>query len=240
MGKGQTSWTSSWSTLACVTRSTAPRDITIWGLRPPCLIIVRWRPNNPTNTHPEGGGGKKGLSRGRLLPPRPALFPPARGPRPRRAVSARRAPRSAARARPPARPPAAGPALRPPTGPALAARSRRLPPATPASRARSMAAQEWDWFQREELIGQISDIRVQNLQGTAGPASPEGPPPLSVGPTASLDRPGAGCRWPGPGLQSSGGGAVRGRECVCTRVCARARVHPIPSRGPSPPSSRSW
>ncbi|KAM5273678.1 calmin [Ctenodactylus gundi] len=27
-----------------------------------------------------------------------------------------------------------------------------------------MAAQEWDWFQREELIGQISDIRVQNLQ----------------------------------------------------------------------------
>lgn len=129
MGKGQTSWTSSWSTLACVTRSTAPRDITIWGLRPPCLIIVRWRPNNPTNTHPEGGGGKKGLSRGRLLPPRPALFPPARGPRPRRAVSARRAPRSAARARPPARPPAAGPALRPPTGPALAARSRRPPPA---------------------------------------------------------------------------------------------------------------
>ncbi|XP_036133370.1 calmin [Molossus molossus] len=27
-----------------------------------------------------------------------------------------------------------------------------------------MAAPEWDWFQREELIGQISDIRVQNLQ----------------------------------------------------------------------------
>ncbi|XP_019497999.1 PREDICTED: calmin [Hipposideros armiger] len=27
-----------------------------------------------------------------------------------------------------------------------------------------MAALEWDWFQREELIGQISDIRVQNLQ----------------------------------------------------------------------------
>ncbi|XP_036737935.2 calmin isoform X2 [Manis pentadactyla] len=27
-----------------------------------------------------------------------------------------------------------------------------------------MAAHEWDWFQREELIGQISDIRVQNLQ----------------------------------------------------------------------------
>ncbi|XP_043929535.1 calmin [Protopterus annectens] len=27
-----------------------------------------------------------------------------------------------------------------------------------------MADQEWDWFQREELIGQISDIRVQNLQ----------------------------------------------------------------------------
>ncbi|XP_054571715.1 calmin isoform X2 [Eptesicus fuscus] len=27
-----------------------------------------------------------------------------------------------------------------------------------------MAAQEWDWFQREGLIGQISDIRVQNLQ----------------------------------------------------------------------------
>nr|XP_017194769.1 calmin isoform X1 [Oryctolagus cuniculus] len=27
-----------------------------------------------------------------------------------------------------------------------------------------MAAQEWDWFQREELIGHISDIRVQNLQ----------------------------------------------------------------------------
>ncbi|XP_006003963.1 calmin [Latimeria chalumnae] len=27
-----------------------------------------------------------------------------------------------------------------------------------------MAGQEWDWFQREELIGQISDLRVQNLQ----------------------------------------------------------------------------
>ncbi|XP_008841008.1 calmin-like, partial [Nannospalax galili] len=27
-----------------------------------------------------------------------------------------------------------------------------------------MATLEWDWFQREELIGQISDIRVQNLQ----------------------------------------------------------------------------
>ncbi|KAM6204749.1 calmin [Sarcoramphus papa] len=27
-----------------------------------------------------------------------------------------------------------------------------------------MAGQEWDWFQREELIGHISDIRVQNLQ----------------------------------------------------------------------------
>ncbi|CAO2587372.1 Clmn [Lemmus lemmus] len=168
MGKGQTSWTSSWSTLARVTRPTAPRDITIWGLRPPRLIIVRWRSNNPTNIHPGDGGGKKkkkkGLSRGRLLPPRPALFPPARGPRPRRAVSARRAPRSAARARPPARPPAAGPALRPPTGPALAARALCPPPAAPARRARSMAAQEWDWFQREELIGQISDIRVQNLQ----------------------------------------------------------------------------
>lgn len=228
MGKGQTSWTSSWSTLARVTRPTAPQDITIWGLRPPRFIIVRWRSNNPTNIHPGGGGGKKekkkGLSRGRLLPPRPALFPPARGPRPRRAVSARRAPRSAARARPPARPPAAGPALRPPTGPALTARARCPPPAAPARRARSMAAQEWDWFQREELIGQISDIRVQNLQGTAAPASPEGPPPPNVGPAAFFARPGAGCRWPGPGLQSSGGGAVRGRECVhacvCTRTCA--------------------
>lgn len=29
-----------------------------------------------------------------------------------------------------------------------------------------MAGHEWDdWFEREELIGQISDIRVQNLQG---------------------------------------------------------------------------
>ncbi|KAM8920836.1 calmin [Pelodytes ibericus] len=27
-----------------------------------------------------------------------------------------------------------------------------------------MAGHEWDWFQREELIGQISDLRVQNLQ----------------------------------------------------------------------------
>ncbi|ROJ78730.1 Calmin [Anabarilius grahami] len=28
-----------------------------------------------------------------------------------------------------------------------------------------MAGHEWgDWFEREELIGQISDIRVQNLQ----------------------------------------------------------------------------
>ncbi|KAH0521075.1 Calmin [Microtus ochrogaster] len=71
-----------------------------------------------------------------------------------------------------------------------------------------MAAQEWDWFQREELIGQISDIRVQNLQGTAAPASPEGPPPPNVGPAAFFARPGAGCRWPGPGLQSSGGGAL--------------------------------
>ncbi|KAM7376755.1 hypothetical protein PAMP_006463 [Pampus punctatissimus] len=30
-----------------------------------------------------------------------------------------------------------------------------------------MAGHEWeDWFEREEFIGQISDIRVQNLQGT--------------------------------------------------------------------------
>lgn len=36
------------------------------------------------------------------------------------------------------------------------------PPPPPCS---SMAGHEWDWFQREELIGQISDIRVQNLQG---------------------------------------------------------------------------
>ena len=29
-----------------------------------------------------------------------------------------------------------------------------------------MAGHEWeDWFEREEFIGQISDIRVQNLQG---------------------------------------------------------------------------
>ncbi|XP_054827336.1 calmin [Eublepharis macularius] len=27
-----------------------------------------------------------------------------------------------------------------------------------------MAGQQWDWFQREEMIGQISDMRVQNLQ----------------------------------------------------------------------------
>ncbi|KAJ7345146.1 hypothetical protein JRQ81_001096 [Phrynocephalus forsythii] len=27
-----------------------------------------------------------------------------------------------------------------------------------------MAGSEWDWFQREELIGQITDLRVQNLQ----------------------------------------------------------------------------
>ncbi|GAB1297769.1 Calmin [Apodemus speciosus] len=36
-----------------------------------------------------------------------------------------------------------------------------------------MAAQEWDWFQREELIGQISDIRVQNLQGGEGKCAEE-------------------------------------------------------------------
>lgn len=39
-----------------------------------------------------------------------------------------------------------------------------------------MAAQEWDWFQREELIGQISDIRVQNLQGNAPPPPRRGAP----------------------------------------------------------------
>lgn len=225
MGKGQTSWTSSWSTLARVTRPTAPQDITIWGLRPPRFIIVRWRSNNPTNIHPGGGGGKKrkkkGLSRGRLLPPRPALFPPARGPRPRRAVSARRAPRSAARARPPARPPAAGPALRPPTGPALTARARCPPPAAPARRARSMAAQEWDWFQREELIGQISDIRVQNLQGTAAPASPStkrGPRRLLRTPRSRVS-----LAWAGLAELRGWGGAwacVCVHACVCTRMCA--------------------
>ncbi|CDQ84098.1 unnamed protein product [Oncorhynchus mykiss] len=34
-----------------------------------------------------------------------------------------------------------------------------------------MAGHEWeykDWFEREEFIGQISDIRVQNLQGMWG------------------------------------------------------------------------
>lgn len=36
-----------------------------------------------------------------------------------------------------------------------------------------MAGHEWeDWFEREEFIGQISDMRVQNLQGRK-----EGAPP---------------------------------------------------------------
>ncbi|XP_074183079.1 calmin isoform X2 [Rhinolophus sinicus] len=39
-----------------------------------------------------------------------------------------------------------------------------------------MAALEWDWFQREELIGQISDIRVQNLQGNAPQPPRKGTP----------------------------------------------------------------
>ncbi|XP_060036990.1 calmin isoform X3 [Erinaceus europaeus] len=33
-----------------------------------------------------------------------------------------------------------------------------------------MAVHEWDWFRREELIGQISDIRVQNLQEAFSPS----------------------------------------------------------------------
>lgn len=230
MGKGQTSWTSSWGTLARVTRPTAPQDITLWGLGPPRFIIVRWRSSNPTNIHSGGWGGKKEKKR---TVPRPA--PPA----PPRPLSSRpgpppppgsdRAPGAPLRRpRPPASPSARGgagpsPAHRPRARcPRPLPAARRLP--LPARRARSMAAQEWDWFQREELIGQISDIRVQNLQGTAARASPEGPPPPNVGPAAFFARPGAGCRWPGPGLQSSRGGAVRGRECVhacvCTRTCA--------------------
>ncbi|TKS86204.1 Calmin Calponin-like transmembrane domain protein [Collichthys lucidus] len=36
-------------------------------------------------------------------------------------------------------------------------------------RALQMAGHEWeDWFEREEFIGQISDMRVQNLQGAFG------------------------------------------------------------------------
>lgn len=31
-----------------------------------------------------------------------------------------------------------------------------------------MAGQWEDWFEREEFIGQISDMRVQNLQGRRG------------------------------------------------------------------------
>lgn len=111
-------------------------------------------------------------------PPRPALAP--RGPRPPDgAVSAERARRPAPPPPPPgaARPRAPPGPARPPPGlagacapppPARPPSPRRPPPAAhPAGRAsRSMAAPEWDWFQREELIGQISDIRVQNLQGT--------------------------------------------------------------------------
>lgn len=33
-----------------------------------------------------------------------------------------------------------------------------------------MAGRGWeDWFEREEFIGQISDMRVQNLQGKSIP-----------------------------------------------------------------------
>lgn len=103
-----------------------------------------------------------------------------------------------------------------------------------------MAAQEWDWFQREELIGQISDIRVQNLQGTAAPASPEGQSSPSVGPAASRVRPGADVAGLRRACRAQGVGRCVG-VCVCARecVCARARVHPIPSSGPSPPPPAS-
>lgn len=41
----------------------------------------------------------------------------------------------------------------------------------PSSRLQ-MAGHEWeDWFEREEFIGQISDMRVQNLQGKSIPRS---------------------------------------------------------------------
>lgn len=72
----------------------------------------------------------------------------------------------AARARAPPAPrrPRRVRAARTPARPALRARRPRPAAAPRPSRPRFMAAQEWDWFQREELIGQISDIRVQNLQ----------------------------------------------------------------------------
>lgn len=54
-----------------------------------------------------------------------------------------------------------------------------------------MAGHEWeDWFEREEFIGQISDMRVQNLQGRkqGAPARLPGPEPSSSsgpGPTGA-------------------------------------------------------
>lgn len=51
-----------------------------------------------------------------------------------------------------------------PAGVGGASRGPPTSAAIPTSPCSSMAGHEWDWFQREELIGHISDIRVQNLQ----------------------------------------------------------------------------
>lgn len=86
--------------------------------------------------------------------------------------------RSAERSRPPLPALPLRSAPRPPTvpvpvavPPAPAARSRRPLPGAGRPGC-TMAGQEWDWFQREELIGHISDIRVQNLQGKQTPPRP--------------------------------------------------------------------
>lgn len=120
-----------------------------------------------------------------------------------------------------------------------AARSRRPLPGAGRPGC-TMAGQEWDWFQREELIGHISDIRVQNLQGKQTPPRPLPrrpallPPRLRFAPRLSSC---SGIRSPPHGRREGEGGRRfpaagvrgpawwRGAARGGSKGCGRARPH---------------
>ncbi|KAJ8792216.1 hypothetical protein J1605_020067 [Eschrichtius robustus] len=84
-----------------------------------------------------------------------------------------------------------------------------------------MAAHEWDWFQREELIGQISDIRVQNLQAAA--ASLE---KFVLGPLGAAGQGPSQGNGGGPAVDLFGGENVELRDVDSLRPVAPTSLEP--------------
>lgn len=147
------------------------------------------RPSPSAPRAPAPGWGSERSPGAPHPPPRAARLPPAAGgPPPPLARPARAPPAPASRLRRPRQVRAARtPARR------LSRARRRAPgrgaPALPP--ALHGFAQEWDWFQREELIGRISDIRGPDLQ-VARPRLPrrgaDRESPAPQGPLRPTDR----------------------------------------------------